>query len=130
MKAIVRRFYDDIWNVFDVAPADEIIAPDVVFRGTLEEGSTDREGFKRYVREIQAAFPDFHQRIDEMYTDGETCIARMYWSATHTNAFRGIQPTGRKFGYPGVGIFRINGGVIRECWVVGDTWGMWKVIKP
>ncbi|RFU26453.1 hypothetical protein B7463_g9892, partial [Scytalidium lignicola] len=128
MEAIITRFYNDIWNVFDVSPADEIIAPDVTFRGTLAEGSTDREGFKRYVREIGAAFPDFYQRIDEMYTDGETCIAQMYWTGTHTNVFRGVQPTGRKFAYPGVGIFKIHGGMIRECWVVGDTWEMWKVI--
>ena len=33
--------------------------------------------------------------------------------------FRGIHGTNRKFAYPGVGIFKILGGKIVDCWVVG-----------
>jgi predicted ester cyclase len=128
MKATVRRFYDDLWNKFDTTVADEILAPDVVFRGTLQDGNHDREGFKAYVREIEAGFPDFYQRIDAMWVDGDTCIARMHWSATHTSSFRGIAPTGRSFAYPGVAIFRFSNDLIVECWAVGDTHLMWSVI--
>ncbi|OAL39844.1 hypothetical protein AYO20_00756 [Fonsecaea nubica] len=133
MKLIVRRFYSDIWNKFDTTPAlvDELISPTVAFRGTLEHGTTDREGFKRYVREIEASFPDFYQRVDQLWVDSEneTCIARMHWSATHSKDFRGYAATGRRFEYPGVGIFRIVNGKIQDVWAVGDTWGMFKVIS-
>ena len=130
MTTVVRRFYNDLWNKFNPSVADEIISPSVTFRGTLEHGTTDLAGFKRYVREIQASFPDFHQRIDALYFDGEHCIARMHWSGTHVNVFRGIPGTNRRFEYPGVGIFTIRKGLICDCWVVGDTHGMYSVIKP
>ena len=130
MKRIVRRFYDDIWNKFDLEPVDALISPNVTFRGTLSETTQDREGYKRYVREIQAAFPDFYQRIDALFVDeaNDTCVARMMWSGTHSATFRGVAATGRTFEYPGVGIFKIQGERIVDCWVVGDTWKMWKVI--
>ena len=133
MENLVRRFYDDIWNKFDTSPEviDGIISPKVTFRGTLEHSTTDIDGFKRYVREIEASFPDFHQRIVATWVDGETIIARMHWSATHMNDFRGYKPTGKKFEYPGVGIFKIRDGRMVDVWVCGDTYGMFKVIgKP
>lgn len=130
MNNLVRRFYDDIWNKFDTSPAliDAVISPNVTFRGTLEHGTTDINGFKRYVREIEASFPDFYQRIDETWVDGETIIARMHWSATHTHDFRAYKATGNKFEYPGVGIFKIRDGRIVDVWACGDTHGMFKVI--
>ncbi|KAL6252588.1 hypothetical protein RBB50_000307 [Rhinocladiella similis] len=129
MKSIVRRFYDDIWNKFDISPVNEIISPAVTFRGTLKHGTTGIEGFKQYVHEIEASFPDFYQRVDEMYVDGEHCIARMHWSATHTKDFRGFKATNKKFEYPGVAIFKIVDGKIMDVWAVGDTYGMYKVIS-
>jgi steroid delta-isomerase-like uncharacterized protein len=130
MKAVVRRFYDHLWNTFDTSITEEIIAPDVVFRGTLHDATHDREGFKDYVREIGAAFPDFHQRVDALWTDGGHCLARMFWSGTHRGDFRGITPTGRSFSYPGVAVFRFSAGLIAEVWAVGDTHRMWSVITP
>jgi hypothetical protein len=86
LKGIVRSFYDDIWNKFDLGPVDDLISPNVKFRGTLEDTTQDKEGFKRYVLEIQASFPDFYQRIDELFVcvDGQTCIAKMWWSAVRS----------------------------------------------
>src|SRR6266498_1423674 len=34
-KAIVRRFYDDLWNKFDITVADTLVSPRATFRGTL-----------------------------------------------------------------------------------------------
>lgn len=131
MQNLVRRFYDDIWNKFDTSPGliDAVISPKVTFRGTLEHSTTDREGFKRYVGEIQDSFPDFYQRIDQMWVDGETCIARMHWSGTHAHDFRGYKATGRRFEYPGVGVFKIQQDRIVDVWACGDTHGMFKVIS-
>ena len=35
MKHLVLRFYDDIWNRQDFAVAEEILAPDFRFRGSV-----------------------------------------------------------------------------------------------
>ncbi|RDW72823.1 hypothetical protein BP6252_06730 [Coleophoma cylindrospora] len=130
MNRIVTSFYNDIWNVFSLAPVESLLAPDMTFRGTLQSGDTDREGFKLYVLEVEAAFPDFHQEIKELIcdVDGQRCVARMLWSATHTSEFRGIKPTGKKFEYPGFATFKIKDGQITEVLAIGDTWELWKVI--
>jgi predicted ester cyclase len=129
-KHLVCRFYADIWNKFDLTPVAEILSNGLVFRGSLGH-PTDLEGFKKYVLEIQASFPDFHQRVDELYVDDaqHTCIAKMFWSATHSRPFRAIEPTNRRFFYPGVGIFRFENDRIIEVWAMGDTIGMWDVIR-
>ena len=36
-KAIIRRYYEDLWNRWDLAIADELIAADIAFRGSLGE---------------------------------------------------------------------------------------------
>lgn len=130
MNRLVKSFYDDIWNVFSLAPVEALLTPELKFRGTLHPHDTDREGFKRYVQEVGAAFPDFYQEIKEVVcdVDGERCVARMRWSATHTSEFRGVKPTGRKFAYGGFATFKIKDGKITEILAIGDTWGMWKVI--
>jgi steroid delta-isomerase-like uncharacterized protein len=130
MKRIVTSFYNDIWNVFSLTPVESLLAPDVTFRGTLHSCDTDREGFKRYVLEVGAAFPDFYQEIKELVidVDGQRCVARMQWSGTHTSEFRGVKPTGKKFEYSGFATFRIKDGKIAKVLAIGDTWGMWKVI--
>jgi steroid delta-isomerase-like uncharacterized protein len=130
MKRIVTSFYDDIWNVFSLTPVDSLLAPDLIFRGTMHSCNTDREGFKQYVFEVGAAFPDFYQEVKELICDidGQRCIARMQWSATHTREFRGVKPTGKKFEYSGFARFRFKDGKITEVLAIGDTWGMWKVI--
>jgi steroid delta-isomerase-like uncharacterized protein len=124
MEEAVRRFYDDLWNQFDLSVADELLAPSVVFTGTLQDKPHDLDGFKAYVLEIQKGFSDFNHRVVDTWVDGDTCIARMFWSGTHDGEFRGTPPTGRSFSYPGVAIFRFDGGQIIEVWAVGDTHSM------
>ena len=45
-KAVVRRYYEDLWNRWDLAKADQLIATDVAFRGSLGVTVQGQEGFK------------------------------------------------------------------------------------
>ncbi len=63
-ERIVERFYRELWNNWDLDVADEILAEDLRFRGTLGSKLEGREAFKGYV-ETRRAFPDWHNRIDE-----------------------------------------------------------------
>jgi hypothetical protein len=58
--AIVRRFYDEIWNNWRVEVADEIVSPVVRFRGSLGIAVSGRDAFKPYVEGFRTAFPDWH----------------------------------------------------------------------
>lgn len=127
-KAVIRRFYDELWNRWDLPVAEEIIAPDIRFRGSLGTSLTGIEQFKRYVEQVHAAFPDWHNRVDELIAEGEKVVARITWHGTHSGDLFGVAPTGSHVTYVGAAIFRLRDGKIQEGWVVGDTQELWRAL--
>ncbi|HET7269898.1 MAG TPA: ester cyclase [Rubrobacter sp.] len=75
---------------------------------------------------MRAAFPDWHNRIDELIVSGDKVVARMTWSGTHLGELLGVEPTGGRVEYVGAAIFRLAEGKIEDGWVVGDTQELWK----
>ena len=49
-KALVHRYYDEMWNRWDLSLADELLAPDIHFRGSLGTVAEGVNGFRRYAR--------------------------------------------------------------------------------
>ena len=127
-EGIVERFYRELWYDWDLDVADEILAEDLRFRGTLGSTLEGREAFKGYVETVRRAFPDWHNRIDEVITCGDRVVTRTTWSGTHEGALAGVEPTGARVEYVGAAIFRISAGKIEEGWVVGDTQELWRAL--
>jgi steroid delta-isomerase-like uncharacterized protein len=128
-KELVRRSYEELWNGWDFALADEPIAAGIAFRGSVGRTVQRREGFKAYVREVRRAFPDFHNRVEELVAEGDRVMARLTYSGTHVGELFGIAPTGRQVSYAGVAVFRIASGQIAEGWVLGDLYGLIRQLK-
>jgi steroid delta-isomerase-like uncharacterized protein len=126
--ALVRRFYEELWNRWDLAVADQILAPDLRFRGTLGNELRGRDAFKGYVDEVRAAFPDWHNQIDELIEAGDRVVTRMTWSGTHEGELRGMAPTGKRVSYAGAGFFTVEDGLITVAWIVGDTDELWRAL--
>lgn len=125
-KAIIRRYYNDLWNKWDLAVADELIASDIVFRGSLAVTVQGLDGFKQYVNMVRAAFPDFHNTIEELIAEGDKVVARLAYTGTHKGELFGMAPTGQRVTYSGIAIFRIAEGKVADGWVMGDTLGLMK----
>ena len=104
--------------------ADEIISPEIAFRGSLAVMVNGLDGFKSYVTLVRSAFPDFHNTMEEMIAEGDRVAARLTYRGTHRGELFGIAPTGRKVSYAGAAIFRIRSGKIVHGWVLGDTTGL------
>ncbi len=58
-EAVVRRFYEELWNEWRLDVAEEIISSGIRFRGSLGTTHVGREAFKGYVETVHAAFPDW-----------------------------------------------------------------------
>ena len=127
-EKIVERFYHELWNRWDLGVADEILAEGVRFRGTLGSTLEGREAFKGYVGTMRAAFPDWHNHIDEIISCGERVATRMTWSGTYEGKLMDVGPTGAQVEYVGAAIFRLADGLIGEAWVVGDTQELWRAL--
>ena len=120
-KDLVRRYYEDLWNRWDLTVAQELISPEIAFRGSLGMTARGLVGFMGYVPAVRAAFPDFHNTIEELIAEGDKVVARLTYRGTHRGHLFGIVPTGRQVVYSGIAIFRIAGGKIVDGWVIGDT---------
>jgi steroid delta-isomerase-like uncharacterized protein len=125
-KAIVRRYYEELWNKWNAAIADELIAADINFRGSLGFAVHGIMSFKEYMAMVRGAFPDFHNAIDELIAEGDQVVARMTYSGSHRGELYGLAPTGKQVSYSGIAIFRIKGGKIAMGWVMGDALGLMK----
>lgn len=117
---LIRRYYGELWNNWNFDLADELLAEDFAFRGSLGREINGRAAFKDYMQLVRNAFSDFHNQIEQIILSGTHAIARLTYSGTHNGALLGIPPTYRRIGYLGIAIFRTNGHRLAEGYVVGD----------
>jgi steroid delta-isomerase-like uncharacterized protein len=127
-EAVVRRFYEELWNEWRLDVAAEILAADVRFRGSLGSTTVGRDELLGYVETVRRAFPDWHNRIDETLAAGDRVVTRMTWTGTHRGALGEVEPTGARVEYCGAAFFQLAEGVIEEAWVVGDTQELWRAL--
>jgi steroid delta-isomerase-like uncharacterized protein len=127
-KAVVCQFYAELWNAWDVDVADEILSPNMSFRGSLGSSTCGREEFKGYVERVRLAFPDWHNQVDEMLATGDRVVARLTWTGTHLGPLGDIAATGSRVSYVGAAFFRLADTKIEEAWIVGDTQELWRAL--
>ena len=128
-KKIVRRYYEKLWNHWEFNLIDEIMAADFVFRGSLGATTRRREEFLSYMKTVRAAFPDFHNQIEELIAEDDKVAARLIYRGTHRGELFGIAPTNKPIEYAGVAIFKFNKGVMIEGWVLGDLINLKKQLE-
>jgi predicted ester cyclase len=117
---LVQAFYDRIWNAGDMNAAAEILAPDFAFRGSLGPEMRGREAFCEYVRSVRTPLEGYRCDILDCVTEGEKAFAKMRFSGVHVGPFRGYTPTGKSVQWLGAALFRVQGPMIAELWVLGD----------
>ena len=60
---------------------------------------------------------------------GDKAVARMTFSATHTQPLQGIAPTGRRFDLRTIDIWRVENGKFAEHWDIVDYQGLQKQLR-
>lgn len=128
VRALVERFYNEMWNGWCNDTAREILADDIEFRGSIGLQVTGHDGFIGYMNTIRGAFPDFHNRIDELVVEGDRVVARLTYSGTHEGPLFDHPPSGKRIEYAGVAMFTFRGGKIARVWVLGDLWSLMRQI--
>jgi steroid delta-isomerase-like uncharacterized protein len=125
-RELVHRFYDQMWNRFDVTALDGLVVDDVRFRGSLGGDLVGREALAGYVHQVRAAFPDFHNEVVELVVDDGQAAARLRYRGTHEDQVLGVPATGRRVTYDGAAFFTFADDRIASVWVLGDRWALWQ----
>lgn len=124
-KALIRRFYEEVWSKGNVNVAEEVFAPDYVrhdLRSTT--AAPGPEGQKQVAAAFRAAFPDLRFDIEIVLGDGEYVAARWTAFGTHSGAWGDVEPTGQFVTFSGVNIFRFEEGLVAEIWNHRDDLGL------
>jgi len=111
---IVRRVADEVWNRGDLAVADELFADDFINHDPNPGGVTDLEGYKRWVGEWRAAFPDFHVELHDLIAEGDKVAARYTVTGAHQGELLGVPASGIQVAMKGISIYRLDHGEIAE----------------
>ena len=124
-KALIRRFYEEVWNQGHLAAADDIFADDYV-RHDLRPGNplAGPAGQKKIAADFRAAFPDLRMTIDLVIAEGDMIAARWTTEGTNTGQWGNVPPTGKRARFSGVNIFRIENGKVVELWNHRDDLGV------
>jgi steroid delta-isomerase-like uncharacterized protein len=123
-KALVRRFYKQVYVDWNMAVADEVVAPQFISHDWPERGPTGPKAFRDYYAAIRSAVPDARYEVDDLIAEGDKVVVRWRMIGTHKGAFRGIEPSGRPITLRGVAIYRVQNGKLMERWVVSDLYGL------
>jgi steroid delta-isomerase-like uncharacterized protein len=124
-KALIRRFYDEVWNRGNTHVSYEVFADGYV-RHDLRPvaGLPGPAGQKKIADDFQAAFPDLEFTIDLIVGEGDFVVGRWTASGTHLGAWGDIEATGQRATFSAVNIFRFEDGKVAELWNHRDDLGL------
>ena len=80
-------------------------------------------------RGIFGRMPDVRAQVEDRIIAGDKVVARMTFSATHTQPLQGIAPTGRRFTLRTIDIWRVENGKLAEHWDIVDYAGLQKQLR-
>jgi steroid delta-isomerase-like uncharacterized protein len=125
-KALVRRFYDEVWGRGNVSFAEEVFADDYLrhdLRAT--KAPPGGAGQALIAEQFRRAFPDLRWRVDLVVGEGDLVAARWTASGTHSGAWGETAPTGKHVTFSGVNLFRFGeDGKVAEIWNHRDDLGL------
>lgn len=123
-KAIVRQFFEEVFNRQNIAALDELVSRDFIHRqpGRVLRGAEFFDLIKS--REHFLTFPDLHLTIEDMIAEGDKVVTRWTARGTHQGEAMGRPPTGNEVTWTGINITRLVDGKLVEDWEELDTLGL------
>jgi steroid delta-isomerase-like uncharacterized protein len=129
-KALVRRWFKEVWNEGREATIDELFAESGVAYG-LGDGETEVRGpaqLKPFVRNLCGTLPDLQISIQDIMAEEDKVIVRVLLEGTHLGLGLGVQPSGRRVRVEGIIVFRVSKGQFVEGWNSWDQLGLLRQI--
>ncbi|HEY7034963.1 MAG TPA: ester cyclase [Thermomicrobiales bacterium] len=120
-KALVLRYYDEVWNKGNLAAADETLTADFVWYNPPPTPIfVGPAAVKKQAADLRTAWPDMVLTADDVIAEGDRVVARWTIRATAQTE------NGRAFPivYTGIDIVRIEGGKMAELWQNTDDAGL------
>jgi steroid delta-isomerase-like uncharacterized protein len=127
---LMRRWFKEVWNEGRTQTIYDLLAPDAVAIGELEDGGRLRgpAEFVPFVERIRGAFPDINIVVEDVFGAEDKVVLRWSATMTHRGDHLGMPATGERVRISGITIARIGNKQIIEGWDNWDQLGMLKQI--
>lgn len=124
-KALLDRFYQEIWTEGKLEVIEEIISDEFIDHFT---GETGREPLRNIVQLFHTAFPDLVVTYDNVVADGGLIVAEVSFTGTYAGGMGEIfgvpdSAIGKEITLTGIDYARIVNGQYVEGWGTHDELG-------
>ncbi len=128
-EALIRRWFEEVWNKGRVEAIDEMFAADGIAHGLsddIDNPIRGTAGFKVFHHNFRNAFPDINVRVVDTVAEGDKIAARCEVNGTHTGDHLGFAATKKPVRLSGMTLCRIENGKIQESWNNFDFLSLYK----
>jgi steroid delta-isomerase-like uncharacterized protein len=118
-KAIVRRWFEEVWNKGRGDAIEEMLAANGVIHGLSDDPSNPMKGpsdFKPFHTVFRGAFPDVDVVVEDLIAEGDKVAVRCSVRGRHTGDHLGVAASNISVEFTGIAIVRIENGEIVEAW--------------
>jgi steroid delta-isomerase-like uncharacterized protein len=128
-KALIRRWFEEVWNKGRPDAIAEMLAAEGIVHGLSEDPSQPLRGpagFLPFHAQFREAFPKIEVVVEDQIAEGDMVAARCSVRGKHTGDSLGFAATQAPVDFTGIAITRIKDGKIVEAWNNFDFMKMYK----
>ena len=128
-KALIRRWFEEVWDKGRAEAIDEMFAEDGVAYGLSNESGEPLRGpaaFREFHQRLRSAFPDTVVVVEDTIAEADKVAARCILRGQHMGDSLGFAATQRTMEITGIAIVRIRDGKIVEAWNNFDFMSMYR----
>jgi predicted ester cyclase len=127
-RTSVLRFFREVIGAGNLDLLDELAVDDYEDHVALPGQGRGREGLKRRVARIRAAFQPRHQ-LHHVIVEADRVAVHWTLSGVHSDEFLGLPPTYRPVAFNGVDIYAMRDGSMAAHWNVVDMWAFYRQVS-
>jgi steroid delta-isomerase-like uncharacterized protein len=124
-KAIVRRYFEAVFNDKQLDLVGELFAPDAIYTvAGLPEPMHGPAAIQGAAAGFLAGVPDLQMTIEALIAEADQVAVRYTGRGTHQGDLMGIPPSGHAIILPGIAVYRVAEGKVVAGWDSADIIGL------
>lgn len=126
--ALVRRWFDEVWNQRRLETIEELLAPDARCYDMTAPDSTivGPQQFRAAAQQMHAAFGDMRLTIEDIFASGDRVAVRLTGRLKHTGPLGPLPATNREITVPIMCIVHLRDGKLVAGW---NNWDIGAVLR-
>ena len=128
-KALIRRWFEEVWNQGRSDVIHELFADDGIAHGLSDDPTAPLRGpagFLPFHAQFRGAFPHIEVVVEEQIAEGELVATRCSVRGKHSGDHLGFKATDADVDFTGMTITRVREGKIVEAWNNFDFMKMYR----